>query len=293
METLNCCPLCGSKNIDTSFSALDYSTTKEAFSVYTCTKCSLLFTNPRPALDDLARYYDSPDYISHTNANQGLFARLYQLARNKALKQKLHWIQEFIPNKGSVLDYGSGTGEFLNFCAQNGWHTIGVEQADGPRLASINNYILNVISPADLAEIENESMDAITMWHVLEHLPDLHQTVAQILKKLKPNGILVIAVPNHESMDAKTYGKFWAAWDLPIHFYHFSVQSMRVFAAQHKLEQLSIKPMPFDAYYIALLSEQYKTGKKRWLSAIWNGWRSNAKGMPNNTSSLTYIFKKL
>ena len=294
METLEFCPLCGSSNFKAIKRIIDYSTTSEEFSVCKCYACSLLFTNPRPDQRSIGAYYNSPAYISHSNETKGLFAATYQAIRKQAIKKKFKWIKPYLNNEATILDYGSGTGEFLNYCKTQGLRTVGVEIAETARQKAISNYNLHVLNPERLNEIEPASVDLVTMWHVLEHLPDLSLSVDRITNKLTPNGFLVIAVPNHESYDANLYEEYWAAWDVPIHFYHFSKESMGEFAKRHALELKQIIPMPFDAYYISLLSEQYKTGHKRWLKALYNGFVSNRQGIPiDNTSSLTYIFKKL
>lgn len=293
MEELKGCPLCGSENYAPQQKVKDYSTSEEVFTICECHKCGLLFTNPRPAASEILKYYDSPKYISHTNSKRGLFASVYQAARKMALKQKLRWIDEFITSKpGTLLDYGSGTGEFLNYARSKGWSTTGIEIADKAKASSIKTYDLTVFSPEEITSVSKASQDVVTMWHVLEHLPDLHKTPGEIFSKLKPGGLCVIAVPNHESPDAKRYKEYWAAWDVPIHFYHFGKQNIKEFAEKHGLYLVAIKTMPFDAYYISLLSEEYKSGRKNWAEALKNGFLSNLKGRKDNSSSLTYILKK-
>ncbi len=293
MEKLKDCPLCGSENFSQETKVQDYSTSKEVFTICVCNSCKLLFTNPRPNQENIGRYYDNPEYISHTNKSSDFFSWVYQRIRDHALSLKLKWIkghlQEPIKN---LLDYGSGTGEFMQFAKADGCNVVGIEIAEKPRLNAVEKYGLDVYAPSDISKIKDGTQDVITMWHVLEHLPDLNNTVDTLFAKLRKGGVLVIAVPNHESWDANIYQSFWAAWDVPIHFYHFSKSSMEAFAERKRLELLKIQAMPFDAYYVALLSEKYKHGKMRWFPAIANGFISNLKGGKTNTSSLAYIFKK-
>ena len=294
MEELKNCPLCHSDEIRMAHTIKDFSTSQETFQVSVCTNCSLLFTNPRPRAEAIGRYYDNPNYISHTNSRRGVFSILYQSIRARAIQTKLGWLkQQLGTERGALLDYGSGTGEFLNKARTAGWHTTGIELADEPRKMSIENYGLTIYSPVELNEIAPCSQDAITMWHVLEHLPDLQKSLQSILEKLRAGGLLVVAVPNYESPDAKHYKEYWAAWDVPIHYFHFSKKSMEVFAERNGLELIDVKPMPFDAYYVALLSEEFAFGRKRWISAFVNGTLSNMRAGKHNTSSLTYIFKKV
>lgn len=290
MKELNACPICESKEFGKSLEVKDYSTSQEEFTICECKNCSFLFTNPIPE-EDIGRYYDNPNYISHTNSSAGLFGSAYQFFRNRALKLKLDWIRPHI-NKGLLVDYGSGTGEFLNYCNTQGWVTKGFEISKPAREMSIANYGLDIEDPKEFGDLKNESVDVITMWHVLEHLPDLRKSIELLVSKLKKQGLLVLALPNPESWDAELYGKYWAAWDVPIHFYHFKKKDIKRLAKMYGLDMIQINKMPFDSYYVSLLSEEYKTGSKNWLRAAFNGWKSNRKAGKDNSSSLTYILKK-
>lgn len=286
------CPICGSEKHKLSISVKDFTVSKEIFNIVECGGCGLLFTNPRPGINDIGDYYKSASYISHTNQQTGVFGRLYQFLRNRAIDRKLSWIEKH-SSGNEILDYGCGTGEFLSFCSKQGWNTIGVEIADEPRKNAISRYGLNVISPLLIDSIALNKFDVVTMWHVLEHVDNLLDTVRTIVAKIKPGGLLVLALPNPESWDAKHYKEFWAAWDVPIHYYHFKKEDILRLADMAGLSLVETKNMPFDSYYISLLSEEYKTGNKKWLEAVKIGFLSNLKAGPNNASSLTYILRKL
>ncbi len=291
MVLLKNCPLCGSEKHTKFLNVKDFSTSKEVFSVVSCEDCKLLFTNPRPEKDEIGAYYNTLNYISHTNQKAGLFGLLYQNIRKRALAKKLHWIEARSP-KGRLLDYGSGTGEFLNHCQSNGWHVKGVELADGPRENSIKDYGLTVYSPGELNRIEDGSVDVVTMWHVLEHVEDLLGLSTQLTNKIVSGGRLVLALPNPESWDAKHYKEYWAAWDVPIHFYHFKKKNIELLAEKLGLVLEDTINLPYDSYYISLLSEEYKYGRKRWFNASINGFKSNLKGKDANASSLAYVLRK-
>lgn len=264
---------------------------KESFKIVACDSCGFLATSPRPADDKLGKYYESEDYISHSNTKKSLFSRAYQIVRNKAVRDKRSWVEQF-STKGNLLDMGCGTGHFLNECKTNGWNIEGVEPSE---IARANAGTEHGISPhSDLKEVEGASrFDAITMWHVLEHLPDLDYHFNRFSELLKNDGTLVIAVPNHESYDAEHYGVHWAAWDVPIHLWHFSKSSMKNLASKHHFEVVDVKNMAFDSFYVSLLSEKYKNGSMRPLQAFLTGLRSNLKGRSKkNMSSLVYVLKK-
>jgi len=135
------------------------------------------------------------------------------------------------------------------------------------------------------------SYDAITMWHVLEHVHDLHEYVRQIKKLCKPGGKMFIAVPNYTSFDADHYRASWAAYDVPRHLYHFSPASMHELMRRHRCVIEKIQPMWFDSFYVSLLSEKYKTGRSNLFSGFWYGLRSNMKALYNRrkASSLIYV----
>ena len=286
------CPLCGSSDFFEKIEVKDFSVSKEVFKIVECSACLLLFTNPRPANEDIGEYYKSESYISHTNQKTGLFGKIYQVLRNRALTKKLYWIKKHSAGK-TILDYGSGTGEFLNYCVNQGYCATGVEIADEPREKAISSYGLNVLAPNELESLENDFFDIASMWHVLEHVDQLVPSIKNIASKIKRNGILVLALPNPNSWDAKKYKQFWAAWDVPIHFYHFKKTNIEKLAATIGFDLVETINMPYDSYYISLLSEEYKSGKKKWINAVFNGWYSNFKAGKDNASSLTYILRKL
>lgn len=292
MENVTNCPLCGAGDFKKKFSSKDFSLTRKEFTVVECQDCHLLFTNPRPGQASIGDYYKSPSYISHTNQSFGFFGKLYQAARKRALELKLTWIKKHIELPGKLLDYGSGTGEFLNLARSKGWAVQGIEIADEPRRASKSKYNLEVQSPSALGNIEDQSLDVITMWHVLEHVADLSSVMEGVISKLKKNGMLVLALPNPDSWDANHYKEYWAAWDLPIHFYHFKKKNIEFLASRFGLELVEIRNMPFDSYYVSLLSEGYVGGNFKWIKAAFIGFVSNVRSGGHNASSLTYILRK-
>jgi len=291
MELLKNCPVCGSSSFDPFISGNDYFLTGESFNIVKCNQCGFRFTNPRPKAEDLGKYYESKEYISHSDSRKGLFASVYQLVRKYTLKRKLALISKF-QRSGEILDIGCATGQFLNYMASHGWKTTGIEPDEKTRERAISEYGLNVFPEAKLNNFNSSSFDVITMWHVLEHVSDLHGRMEQLKRLLKPSGILIVAVPNCDSYDAKKYNKFWAGFDLPRHLYHFTKDDIKMLFAKYGFAIVNILPLRFDAYYVSLLSEKYKNGKMRWLPAFWNGFWSNVKsGNKNGYSSHIYILK--
>ena len=267
----------------------DYSVSKETFDLYHDETLDMLITSPQPSLENLGKYYESEDYISHTDNKRSLFEKLYHLIKSIALKNKLNLINSLQPNKGKILDIGAGTGEFLSVAKNDGWQTIGVEPSDKAKAIAKSKGVSFV---EQTSELENNSFDVISMWHVLEHVPDLDKQIKELKRLLKPTGTLIIAVPNFKSFDAKYYGKFWAAYDVPIHFWHFSKTAIKLLFEKEEMKLEKVLPMKFDSFYVSLLSEKYKSGKMNFIKAFFIGLQSNRKARKNfEYSSHIYILK--
>ena len=237
----------------------------------------------------LGKYYESADYISHTDSKRSLFEKAYHFVKNIALKNKLNLINSLQPNKGRILDIGAGTGDFLSVAKNDGWQTIGLEPSDRAKAIAKNKGVSFV---EETRELEHGSFDVISMWHVLEHVPDLDKQIKELKRLLKPTGTLIIAVPNFKSFDAKHYGKFWAAYDVPIHFWHFSKTAIKFLFEKEEMKLEKVLPMKFDSFYVSLLSEKYKSGKMNFMKAFFIGLQSNRKARKNfEYSSHIYILK--
>jgi len=291
MELLQNCPICGSARIKLFLTGKDYFLSSEIFSIVKCQDCGFKFTNPRPEKTELGKYYESSDYISHSNKQKGLFASLYQIIRKYTLSRKHAIITRYQP-AGKILDIGCATGQFLHYMKSKGWKTVGIEPDTKTRERAISEFGLDVFPEDHLDTLNVASFDAITMWHVLEHVADLNGRIEQLKKLIKANGTLIIAVPNCEAYDAELYGPFWAGYDLPRHLYHFSKPDIKLLLEKHGFLIQKILPMRFDSFYVSLLSEKYLHGKMRWWPAIWNGFWSNMKsGQKRGHSSLIYVLK--
>jgi len=266
----------------------DYSVSGETFELLYDSNLDMLITHPQPSLEKLPSYYESKDYISHTDGKTSLFEKMYQFVKSIALKNKLKLINSQ-SEKGKILDIGAGVGDFLSVAKKDGWQTIGIEPSDKAKSIAIKKGVTFV---NHLSQLENNSFDVITMWHVLEHVPDLEHQISELKRLIKPNGTILIAVPNFNSYDANYYGKFWAAFDVPIHLWHFSKTAIEKLFDKVDLKLVKVLPMKFDSFYVSLLSEKYKTGKINYLKAFFIGWKSNNYGNKNSEfSSHIYILK--
>lgn len=292
LESITECPVCGKNKTKEFLRVPDHSHSKQEFSIVECEACGFKFTSPRPAPQSIGAFYEFEDYISHTNSKRGVLNRVYQAARSFALIKKLQLVLRVSRKKGPILDYGCGTGEFLSTCKKAGWETKGVEISNAARIQAIRNYGLDVVTPDSLPK--ESKFQVITLWHVLEHLPDLNEAFKQFHQHLLSDATLIIAVPNPESFEAKKYKEYWAAYDVPRHFYHFRPIDIENLAEKHGFKVIDTLPMLLDAFYISLLSEKHKTGKANYLKAFFTGLRSNlsAVAKKNTHSSQIYILKK-
>lgn len=279
----------------------DHIVSKAYFDLIIDDDLEMLITSPRPKEEDLPNYYESEAYISHTDSSKSFIDKIYQLVKNYTILQKIKLINSFNTESKTILDIGSGTGDFLVACKNNGWQVIGIEPNDKARnfalqKMNLSNSIQNPFftSVEELIEKEiNKKFDIITMWHVLEHVPNLENYIIHLEKLLKPKGRLIIAVPNYKSHDAKFYGRFWAAFDVPRHLWHFSQNSIKLIFLRIGMVVENIIPMKFDAYYVSLLSEKYKNGFSNPIKAFYRGFISNFKAFKSKEySSLIYILKK-
>jgi 2-polyprenyl-3-methyl-5-hydroxy-6-metoxy-1,4-benzoquinol methylase len=296
------CPVCNSAAIENVLHVKDYTVSAESFEIAECSSCSVRFTQDVPDAGSIGPYYKSEDYISHTNTATGLINRLYHFVRNRTIVQKRKLVEKSTGIKaGQLLDIGSGTGAFLNEMKKKGWKTTGLEPDIDARNAAKKIYNIELADTAQLYQLPADHFEAITLWHVLEHVHDLSKYVQQIKTLLHPNGKLFIAVPNYTALDATTYKEYWAAYDVPRHLYHFSPRSMQLLMGKHGLKVLQYRPMWYDSFYVSLLSSKYKNarlpdrqGKTNWLAAFWNGLRSNLAAIDDKKkcSSVIYVIGK-
>ena len=286
------CPCCGQKNIVSVLSAEDYAVSHERFEIWECKDCTARFTQNVPGINEISSYYQSDNYISHSDTTEGIINKVYHKVRNRTLIKKRNMVREITGKSiGSLLDVGCGTGAFLNTMHQSGWQITGLEPDETARRKAKELYNLDLETPEKLFSLPGNSFDAITMWHVLEHVHELHRYIETLKNLLKPGGKLFIAVPNYTSYDAKAYKEFWAAYDVPRHLYHFSPASMRTLLAMHNMEVISMKPMWYDSFYVSMLSEKYKTGISNILKAFITGGVSNLKATSDKEkcSSVIYV----
>jgi 2-polyprenyl-3-methyl-5-hydroxy-6-metoxy-1,4-benzoquinol methylase len=291
----NVCPLCASDKTGFQIRCKDYFISKEDFSIFKCSACGFTFTQDYPEENEIARFYESDDYISHSDTTRSFSDKLYRLARNVMLRKKRRLIISVTGlKKGAILDIGSGTGYFAGTMKKTGWLVRGIEINEKARNFSMSQFKLNILTPDKIPSLEKESFDCITLWHVLEHFHDPFNYFSEISRLLKPGAVCIVALPNCNSYDAKYYDRFWAAWDVPRHLWHFNPHSFSLFSEKAGLSLEKLRSLPLDVFYISTLSEKYKGSGLSFMKGISKAIIFAYLSVFNRqkSSSLVYIMRK-
>ena len=295
MSRLRHCPSCASPDAHRHLEVRDHSVSGEVFEIVACAACGLLYTADAPGRDRIGAYYASEEYVSHSDTQKGPVNRLYHLVRSITVRDKRNMALRANGGKaGDLLDYGCGTGAFAAAMRDTGWNVTALEPDATARENAFRLHGLKASDPDALGAIAATSLDTITLWHVIEHVHDLRETLAQFHRVMRSGGTLFLAVPNHSSHDARRYGSHWAAWDVPRHLWHFSPSSMARLLEPLGFRLGDVRTMWFDAFYVSMLSEKYAHGRVRMLPALWSGLLSNVNALlrPGTGSSLIYVVKK-
>lgn len=289
----NKCPWCGSNKAQINLWLKDEFLTKKDFHICECLNCGLLYTMPRPSKEKIGAYYKSDEYYSHQENKKGFVPRLYEAIKKINLKHKFRLASRDLP-VGKLLDIGCGVGDFLHVAENKGWQCTGVEPSEEAREIARQRIKGDLLYSEDLEQLPDQSFDLITMWHVLEHVDDLKWQVAQLQRLIKPNGRIVIAVPNYRSYDGRFYNAFWAAYDVPRHLNHFNKTVVTKIFKTSGLSLVSMDKLVWDAYYISFMSEQYKHHFMPLVRGVFRGLVSNAKARRSGEwSSLVYVFRPI
>jgi SAM-dependent methyltransferase len=290
----NSCPLCKSTEISPLLTCTDYLVTREDFELCRCGQCGFIFTKDFPDEKDAGHYYESPDYISHTDSSRTIFEKAYRAARKVMLRRKRNLVLRICGLKtGFVLDIGSGTGHFLNAMKEAGWSVTGIEINDDAREYSSSHFGLDVYPPELMRTIPSQGYDCITLWHVAEHLNDLSGYFREIGRLIRPGGSLIVALPNSNSFDSGHYGRFWAAWDVPRHLWHFDPETFSMFSEKMGFDVTSVSVLPLDVFYISILSEKNKRSIAGAMTGIIKGMYFSFLAIFNKMkgSSMVYVLK--
>ena len=292
---INTCPLCGGQQLEPALTCTDNYASGETFEVVRCAHCGFLMTQNAPVEAEIGKYYETPDYISHSNTRKGLMNRVYHLVRRFMLGRKASLVVRASKlKKGTMLDYGTGTGYFADAMKRRSWTVKAIEKSPSAREFAKKHFGLEVEAEGALKTYTDGSMDVVTLWHVMEHLEDLNGMWQTFHRILKLQGVLIVAVPNPDSYDARKYGEWWAAYDVPRHLWHFTPSVMQQFGVRHGFILEERYPMPMDAFYVSMLTEKYKGSRMSFVKGLWTGtcaWL-HSLGKKERSSSMIYVFRK-
>lgn len=295
------CPLCGSNHLVSEKLYIDRFVSGEEFTLVRCEDCDFLFTQNFPDQSIIGSYYESTDYISHSDTHKGIVNNLYHQVRKSMINRKATILRNALKyNKIDIrsprlLDIGTGTGYFSYSMQEKGWKVTATEANETARLFALKKFNFNILPIQSLADFKPKSFEVITLWHVLEHIQDLHQTVDRLKELLIDDGVLILALPNHSSKDAQHYKDAWAAYDAPRHLWHFKPDTLRQLANQHGFEVVKKYAMPFDTYYVSMLTEKELHHHMPFLKGMFNGLISHMKSLfsgVDSSSSVIYILNK-
>ena len=293
--SIKSCPLCGGTQLERTLTCVDHSASGEVFHLCRCRDCGFLFTQDFPTEAEIGRYYETPDYISHSDTHKGLVNTVYHWVRAYMLGRKARLVmREAHRTTGRLLDIGTGTGYFAHAMECRGWQVRAVEKNGGARIFAKEHFGLDVLPDHVLPTLPDEGFDVITLWHVMEHLEHLNETWEQLRRLLDARGVLIVAVPNCSSFDARKYGSYWAAYDVPRHLWHFMPSTIQQFGAKHGFILAGRYPMPFDAFYVSMLTERYMHHRLPFVRGLVTGmlaWLSSLAGK-ERSSSMIYVFRK-
>ena len=286
------CLICKNDSFHEYLQCDDYFLSGESFNILECKNCKFKFTDPRPSINKISKYYKSEDYISHTDSKKGIVNNIYQLIRKHNVSRKFQMIKRVSSGK-NILDIGCGTGDLLKYFKEKEWNSFGIEPDVDARKIALQKG-LNVYKEEYLKQFSENQFDVITLWHVLEHVYDISERINEIDSLLNENGILIVALPNCNSWDAKNYGKYWAAWDVPRHLWHWNPATFEMFAEKHGFSLIEKRGMPMDGFYVSMMSEKYKTGKMNLIGGFIRGLSTWFKSLNNNdlSSSVIYFLRK-
>lgn len=297
MEKLTHCLICGAQLTGNIYlSAQNRFATDQTFIIEKCNNCTFLFTNPRPDAREIHEHYESEEYISHTDRKSSPHEFLYHYTRKLMLKKKVNLLKQY--SKGSneyLLDYGCGTGSFLQAAQKAGYVSTGYEPDKGARNMATQKGVYVESTKNKIFELCNDRFDVVTLWHVLEHLHEFPKILDDFYRIIKSKGLLVVAIPMANSADALYFKKQWAALDLPRHLYHFTPETITASCTKAGFKLIKRKGMPFDSFYISLLSQNERNAKIiSIINAFAIGCMSNFKAIMNKNpwSSEIYIFSK-
>ncbi len=289
------CPLCGASGQIPYAGCTDYTVSKEHYTLMRCPSCGMVYTLDPPSQDKMAQYDKLGLKLKLGDSPSGLIGKLYYRVRSYMLGRKAHIVEsQSYRTAGTLLNYGAKTGFFSHRMERRGWKVISVEKYHEERQFSLEMFHHRMIDLNEMDKLRPGTFDVITLWHVFEHNPHPDKLLDRFYDLLRPGGILVMACPNICSTDAMHYGPYWAAYDVPRHLWHFSPTSLCNLVHKHGFTLMHHESMPFDSFYISILSEKQMRHKLAFIRGFLYGLHSWLVSLSKRgkSSSLVYVFRK-
>ena len=294
-QDFNSCPLCGAYGQTPYADCTDFTVSRESYILMRCPECGMVYTSNPPKECDTSKYDKLDLKLKLGDSPAGLIHKLYYYIRLRMLSRKAHIVEsQSYRTGGSLLNYGAKTGYFSHKMERRGWKVTSIEKYHEERLFSLEMFHHRMFDVPEMDRLHPETFDVITLWHVFEHCYDPNGLLDKFYKLLRPTGILIMACPNIRSTDAMHYGPYWAAYDVPRHLWHFNTTSLSELAHKHGFTLMHRERMPFDCFYISILSEKHKRHKMAFLRGILYGFHCWLVSLahPDSSSSMVYVFRK-
>jgi SAM-dependent methyltransferase len=235
------CPYCSSNQCQKDYDLTWKDDRFSEYSIWSCQSCDVGFVRPLPTVEELEMLYNSLQYHSEdrTTANYWDATAEEIQARIKEDGQIIKKYQRYVPSSGHVLDVGAGWGTLLKFFANQGYQTTGIELSQTTSKFAREKLNLNVfnLTIEKLGELPDEKYDLITMRHVLEHFYDPATVLNNLRDRMKPDGRIIIEVPDYGSFDRRSYGAAWPGFG-PYHLWYFTKKSLQRLLADTGFEAL-------------------------------------------------------
>ena len=271
------------------YTVKDHLASEEYFNLYWDKQKKIAWTD-LGKVKDLNRYYESDKYISHQTENKSIINILYSFSRTIMLRYKFKQLIPFVKPLDKLLDIGCGAGSFLSFMKKKNLNVFGVEK-NTTALEICAKKKLKVYN--SLESLPNITFDIISLWHVLEHLPQPEEVIEKTHDLLTSKGVLIVAVPNFSSHDRLHYKNNWAALDVPRHLWHFTPEGLEEMFSKAGFKLLKKSPLWLDVFYISFLSEKYKGNNLAFLTGLLRGSYFTFRSLfSKKYSTISFVFKK-
>jgi 2-polyprenyl-3-methyl-5-hydroxy-6-metoxy-1,4-benzoquinol methylase len=257
------CLVCGNSDQTDQMTVTDHLVSKDDFTLVKCPKCQFRYISDPPSAAGAYRFYDTEEYVEHSDNAEGIVNRVYHYARQWMLKYKYRLLESH-GAKRKLLDFGTGTGYFIQAMKSKGYDVRGIEISEKARSFGIKNFALQLFAPDRLYDKDFEGgYGYITFWHVLEHVYEPHMVLQRLKELMADDGVMIVALPNYKCLEAKYYKGYWNGYDVPRHLWHFTKDSFISYMNGQGFKLIKTSRLPLDPYYNCLISESYRN--KSWF----------------------------